>query len=82
MAIPLIPPAIEPANENLSASVTIIPTLFARLHADVLACDNRDELVDASLRFNKEMWNVSPWAHRAINRAIGIRHAELEALHG
>ena len=82
MAIPLISPAIEPANENASASITLIPTLFARLHAAVLACDNRDELIEASLCFNKEMWNVSPWAHRAINRAIATRSDEVRRAGG
>lgn len=56
-----------------SAPVVLIPTLFAKLHAEIRACDDRAQLIEASVHMNAEMWNVSPWAHRRLDIAMRDR---------
>jgi len=71
MANPTVQPGFVPANTP--ASINLIPTLFAQLHAEIEACDDREQLVDASTHLNGEIWSVSPWAHRRLNEAMRDR---------
>lgn len=81
MAIPSIPLALASANENTPASlVATIPTLFARLHAEIASCDDVEQLVEASVRIHQESWDISIWARCQLygavqQRCAGIRSA-------